>query len=33
MAELKKKEQDVFFTFSVEDAAQKLKNVLFRVFK
>lgn len=33
MAELKKKEQDVFFAFSVEDAARKLKDALFRIFK
>lgn len=33
MAELKIKQQDVSFSFSVEDAAKKLKDALFRVFK
>ena len=33
MAELKGKEQDVSFTFSMEDAARKLKDALSRIFK
>ena len=33
MAELKEKEQDVSFTFSMEDAARKLKDALSRIFK
>ena len=33
MAELKEKQQDVSFSFSVEDAVSKLKSALNRIFR
>ena len=33
MAELKQKQQDVSFSFSVEDAVNKLKSAFYRAFR